>query len=181
MRSTWRNVSLLVALSVAWLGLSIASSQAEEAHKHRLLFYNRSAGFEHSVVQVKDDKPCYAETILRPICEKHGWELVSTKDGDIFTPENIAKFDAFLFYTTGDLTGEATNKTDHSKPMSQGRQASFSRRDSRTAKVSSASTARQTRFTRASSTKRSPPISVIRTSICLAASLSFTASSRKPR
>ena len=124
MRSTWRNVSLLVALSVAWLGLSIASSQAEEAHKHRLLFYNRSAGFEHSVVQVKDDKPCYAETILRPICEKHGWELVSTKDGDVFTPENIAKFDAFLFYTTGDLTGEATNKTDHSKPMTkEGKQA----------------------------------------------------------
>jgi type 1 glutamine amidotransferase len=124
MRSTWRNVSLLVALSAAWLGLSIANSQAEDTHKHRLLFYNRSAGFEHSVVQVKDGKPCYAETILRPICEKHGWELVSTKDGDIFTPENIAKFDAFLFYTTGDLTGEATNKTDHSKPMSkEGKQA----------------------------------------------------------
>ena len=95
------------------------SAQAEDAHPRRLLFYNRSAGFEHSVVQVKDDKPCYAETILRPICEKQHWELVSTKDGDIFTPENIAKFDAFLFYTTGDLTGPATNKTDHSKPMSK--------------------------------------------------------------
>jgi type 1 glutamine amidotransferase len=124
MRSSWRNVSLLVVLSAAGLVLGVASSQAEESHKHKLLFYNRSAGFEHSVVQVKDDKPCYAETILRPICEKHGWELVSTKDGDIFTPENIAKFDAFLFYTTGDLTGEATNKTDHSKPMSkEGKQA----------------------------------------------------------
>jgi type 1 glutamine amidotransferase len=97
----------------------VLSSQAEDAHPRRLLFYNRSAGFEHSVVQVKDDKPCYAETILRPICDKQHWELVSTKDGDIFTPENIAKFDAFLFYTTGDLTGEATNKTDHSKPMSK--------------------------------------------------------------
>jgi uncharacterized protein len=111
-------------MNAAWLVLSVANSQAEETHKHKLLFYNRSAGFEHSVVQVKDGKPCYAETILRPICEKHGWELVSTKDGDIFTPENIAKFDAFLFYTTGDLTGEATNKTDHSKPMSkEGKQA----------------------------------------------------------
>src|SRR4051794_11375169 len=103
MRLTWRNVGSLVALSAVWLGLSISNSQAEDAHPRRLLFYNRSAGFEHSVVQVKDGKPCYAETILRPICEKHGWELVSTKDGDDFTPENIAKFDAFLFYTTGDL------------------------------------------------------------------------------
>ena len=69
------------------------------------------------MVEVKDGKPCYAETILRPICEKHHWELVSTKDGEVFTPENIASFDAFLFYTTGDLT--APNATDGSKPMSK--------------------------------------------------------------
>jgi type 1 glutamine amidotransferase len=51
------------------------------------------------------------------MCDKHNWELVSTKDGDIFTPENIATFDAFLFYTTGDLTAEKA--TDGSKPMSK--------------------------------------------------------------
>src|SRR5262249_19836683 len=95
-----------------------ASAFGEEGRPERqLLFFNRSAGFQHSVVQVKDGKPCYAETILRPICEAHHWKLVSTKEGDILTPENIAKFDAFLFYTTGDLTAEKA--TDGSKPMSE--------------------------------------------------------------
>src|SRR5882762_7412610 len=98
------------------------SFAADASSPRRLLFFNRSAGFQHSVVEVKDGKPCYAETILRPICKEHDWELVSTKDGGIFTPENIAKFDAFLFYTTGDLTAEKA--TDGSKPMSkEGKQA----------------------------------------------------------
>jgi type 1 glutamine amidotransferase len=92
-----------------------AANAADEAQPRRLLFYHRSAGFQHSVVEVKDGQPCYAETVLRPLCEKHNWELTSTKDGDIFTPENIAKFDAFLFYTTGDLTAEES--ADGSKPM----------------------------------------------------------------
>jgi type 1 glutamine amidotransferase len=42
---------------------------------------------------------------------------VSTKDGDVFSPENITKFDAFLFYTTGDLTDEEAK--DGSKPMTE--------------------------------------------------------------
>jgi uncharacterized protein len=95
-----------------------SNTQADEQHTpRRLLFFNRSAGFQHSVVEVKDGKPCYAETILRPLCEKHNWELVSTKNGEVFTPENIKTFDAFLFYTTGDLTDPKA--ADGSKPMSK--------------------------------------------------------------
>jgi uncharacterized protein len=113
---------ILFAFGVSWLAATTSALHAEENHPRRLLFFNRSAGYQHSVVTVKDDQPCFAETILRPICEKHHWELVSTKDGTVFTPENIAKFDAFLFYTTGILTGEKS--ADGSKPMSEaGKQA----------------------------------------------------------
>src|SRR3954453_10626161 len=112
------NDRLAAATFASVLLIAASASFADEtSSSHRLLFFHRSAGFQHSVVTVKDGKPCYAETILRPICEKHHWELVSTKDGDVFTPENIAKFDAYLFYTTGDLTAEKA--TDGSKPMSQ--------------------------------------------------------------
>jgi hypothetical protein len=119
MRITQLFITTVFAFTFACL--CTVTSQAEDTHPRRLLFFNRSAGFEHSVVQVKDDKPCYAETILRPICEKQHWELVSTKDGDVFTPENIAKFDAFLFYTTGDLTGPTLPKNGptNDKPMSK--------------------------------------------------------------
>jgi len=109
---------IVTVVSLSWLVLSSWTVGADEIQPpRRLLFFHRSAGFEHSVVKEKDGKPCYAETILQPICKEHHWELVSTKDGEVFTPENIATFDAFLFYTTGDLT--APNATDGSKPMSK--------------------------------------------------------------
>jgi type 1 glutamine amidotransferase len=103
-------------VAVVWLSLVLSSYAENEHSSHRLLFYHRSAGYQHTVVKVEDGKPCYAETILRPICDKHHWDLVSTKDGDVFTRENIAGFDAFLFYTTGDLTSPSAE--DGSKPMS---------------------------------------------------------------
>jgi type 1 glutamine amidotransferase len=106
-------------MSASIVGLLFAGTSFANEPKspRRLLFYHRSAGFEHSVVKEKDGKPCYAETVLRPMCDKHKWELVSTKDGDVFTPDKIASFDAFLFYTTGDLTAEKA--TDGSQPMTK--------------------------------------------------------------
>ncbi len=119
------RISLLVLFvaNPAWLAVAPSTSLAADAHSPRsLLFFNRSVSFQHPVVEVKEGKPCFAETILRPICKAHDWELVSTKDGEFFTPENIAKFDAFLFYTQGDLAAE--NSKDGSKPMSkEGKQA----------------------------------------------------------
>ncbi|HVT26856.1 MAG TPA: ThuA domain-containing protein [Lacipirellulaceae bacterium] len=116
MRNLRLALWILFAFSVSWLAATTTAIYADENHPRRLLFFHRSAGFQHSVVTVKDDKPCFAETILRPICEKHHWRLVSTKDGTVFTPENIAKYDAFLFYTTGVLTD--AKSADGSKPMS---------------------------------------------------------------
>ena len=45
-----------------------------------------------------------AGKILKELGEKNNIEFTFSKDGSLFTPENIAKFDAFFFYTTGDLT-----------------------------------------------------------------------------
>ncbi|MBI1371800.1 MAG: ThuA domain-containing protein [Phycisphaera sp.] len=114
---TRRIASLSVTLCLTAAALLLLSPGVRAAEKKKLLFFTRSAGYEHSVVKVKDGQPCYAETIMRPICEKNGWDLTVTKDGSVFTPENIAKYDAFMFYTTGDLT--SPNAKDGSKPMSQ--------------------------------------------------------------
>jgi type 1 glutamine amidotransferase len=123
MRHLRFNYSIVLAASVAWLAIVSTSLRAADSQSpRRLLFFNRSVAFEHPVVHVKDGQPCYAENILRPICKEHDWELVSTKDGEIFTPENIAKFDAFVFYTQGDLSADASK--DGSKPISkEGKQA----------------------------------------------------------
>jgi type 1 glutamine amidotransferase len=97
--------------------LALPARAAEGTHApKRLLFYHRSGEYQHEVVQEMNGKPSYAETMLRPICEKHNWELVSTKDGQVFTRENIASFDAFLFYTQGDLSNPKSK--DGSRPVS---------------------------------------------------------------
>src|SRR5689334_15245430 len=123
MRHLRPSVFTSLVSSLALLAVFSTSLRAADASPpRRLLFLNRSVGFQHPVVAVKDGKPCYAETILQPICKEHGWELVSTKDGRLFTPENLAKFDAILFYTQGDL--EAESRLDHSPPMTkEGKQA----------------------------------------------------------
>lgn len=123
MRYLQYRLATLFAGGLTWLLLTPFLSHASDASSpRRLLFFNRSVGFQHSVVEVHDGKPCYAESILQPICKEHGWDLVSTKDGSIFTPENIAKFDAILFYTQGDLSSEKS--LDGRRPMSpEGKQA----------------------------------------------------------
>src|SRR5215475_5857225 len=99
MRHLRTNLLILLAANLVCVSIDpIALHADDNKTPRRLLFFNRSVGFEHSVVHVKDGKPCYAETILQPICKEHGWELESTKDGRVFTPENLAKYDAILFY-----------------------------------------------------------------------------------
>src|ERR1051325_3203781 len=121
-----RTLSLCFSFlgAAAWLSLAVSVLLADEGRPaRRLLFFSRSVGYQHEVVEQKNGKPCLAEEILRPICDKRHWELVSTKDGEVFTPENIASYDAFLFYTQGDLTDPKA--TDGSKPMTKAGKAAF--------------------------------------------------------
>ncbi len=90
--------------------------------KKRILFFTKSSGFEHSVIKKPDDKPSHAEKVLLDLAAQNGWEVVHTKDGGVFTAENLAKFDAFFFYTTGDLT---TQGRDNGKPMTAEGKSAF--------------------------------------------------------
>ena len=53
---------------------------------------------------------------------QHNFEVTCTKDGRIFTPSSLAGFEAFMFYTTGDLTEPGTDKNP---PMSAEGKAAF--------------------------------------------------------
>jgi type 1 glutamine amidotransferase len=88
---------------------------AQSAPK-KILFFSKSAGFEHDMIQEKNGQPSPAQVILEKIAKENNFEITFTKDGSVFTPENIAKYDAFYFHTTGDLT---TPGTDKNPPMSK--------------------------------------------------------------
>jgi hypothetical protein len=80
----------------------------------RILYFTRSAGFIHSVVARKGGALSHSERILTEICQRDGIDVVCSQDGRVFDGD-LNQYDAFAFYTTGDLTQPAK---DGSPPMS---------------------------------------------------------------
>ncbi|MHC4438483.1 MAG: ThuA domain-containing protein, partial [Planctomycetota bacterium] len=71
--------------------------------KQKVLYFSRSAGFEHEAVKRKNGKPSISERILTELGKKYGFEVVSTKDGRVFDGD-LDQYDAIAFYTSGVLT-----------------------------------------------------------------------------
>jgi len=89
---------------LALLMASTAWSAGQSARpKKKLLYFTRSQGFEHSVLKRKGAELAYSEKILAELGKKHGYEIIPSKDGRLFTPEKIGEFDGFIFYATGYL------------------------------------------------------------------------------
>jgi len=98
-------------------------ARAADGKTRKVLFYTKSAGFQHSVITRKGDELGHAEKILIQLGKEHGFDVTATKDGSVFTPDKLKEFDVIAFYTTGDLT---TPGTDKSTPMpKEGKQALF--------------------------------------------------------
>jgi type 1 glutamine amidotransferase len=79
----------------------------------KVLYFTRSAGFEHSVVQRQGAQLSYSERVLTQMGRKAGYEVECTKDGRVFDG-NLEPYEVIAFYTTGDLTAAAK---DGSPPM----------------------------------------------------------------
>ena len=86
------------------LFLAIAGVLAAAPAPKKILFFSKSAGFEHSVIKEPAGQPSFVEGVLRELGARDGIDFTFTKDGRVFTAENLAQYDAFFFYTTGDLT-----------------------------------------------------------------------------
>lgn len=99
-----------LCLILAALVLSASAVETAPARK-RVLVFTKSSGFEHDAIKavLKDGRPGYALPVLDELGRKNNIEFVFSKDAWRFTPEYLAGFDAFLFYTTGDL---AMRKSD---------------------------------------------------------------------
>lgn len=130
----WTRREMMAMAGLAAMAASPLGSWAQElaagtagiaGGKKRVLFFTKSQGFPHSVVTRRkgaDGKPvedlAFAEKLLKEWGEKAGYEVVVSKEGSIFTPEGVAGFDAFVFYTTGDLTKPAVRGSDDTSVMS---------------------------------------------------------------
>jgi hypothetical protein len=113
-RSVLRRLGTLAAASTASAAFPLDWARAEDAPKRRVLFFTKSSGFEHSVIKRKGNELGHAEKVLVELGKEHGFEVEPTKDGTVFDGD-LSRYDAFFFYTTGDLTQAGTDKTP---PMS---------------------------------------------------------------
>jgi hypothetical protein len=101
---------------VTLCGLVAVSGWAAGEPKHVLVF-SKSAGFEHEIVYRDTAWPSFLEQELLELGAQTNIDFVFSKDGTIFTPEEISKYDAFLFYTSGDLTFEPRNGQGDNYPF----------------------------------------------------------------
>lgn len=100
---------ILRTILASTLAISLAA-QAAEAPKRKILFFTKSSGFEHDVISYKKGQPSFAEQQLLELGGANGWEFVFSKDGSKFSKGYLAQFDALMFYTTGNLCEEGTDK-----------------------------------------------------------------------
>jgi type 1 glutamine amidotransferase len=117
MSSNLSRRELLLGGGAAWLSagtLGRALGASQKSTKS-VLFFTKSAGFPHPVVTRKGGQLALAERILTEVGKEHGFEVVASKDGGLFEPEKIGEWDAFAFYTTGNLN---TSGTDKNPPIS---------------------------------------------------------------
>jgi type 1 glutamine amidotransferase len=117
---TLARITRIISLVMAVL-LAAVAAQGQTAPK-KILFFSKSSGFEHDMIKKRGDAPSPAEKILSELGQKNNLEFTFSKDGSLFTPAYLARFDAFFFYTTGDLTKVGTDKNP---PMTAEGKAAF--------------------------------------------------------
>ena len=91
------------AVAIAASAFPMQWVAAGDKKKQKVLYFSRSAGFEHGAVKVVDGKPSISDRTLTELGRRHGFEVVCTKDGRVFD-DDLDQYDAIAFYTSGDLT-----------------------------------------------------------------------------
>lgn len=98
-RSFLASAGAAAALSALPLRLSRAALNRPP----KVLYFTRSAGFEHSVVARKNGELSHSEKVLTELGKEFGVEVVCSKDGRVFDGD-LDQFHAIALYATGDWT-----------------------------------------------------------------------------
>ena len=109
-REMLRNSALVAGGLALSPFLARAWGADEGGPRKKVLFFTKSQGFQHSVIAHSTKNPeklAWAERILTEVGAKHGFDVTCSKDGTLFTPENLKQYDVIAFYTTGDLTKDS--------------------------------------------------------------------------
>jgi uncharacterized protein len=101
-----RRREMLAATGAAFVGLTTFPLRwvpAAENKKQKVLYFTRSAGFEHSVVKREGDQLAFSERVLTEMGKRAGFDVHCSKDGALFDGD-LDQWDLIVFYTSGNLT-----------------------------------------------------------------------------
>ena len=110
-----RRYILSLAACVVFLGFCTFLN-AQEVKPAKVLNFTRSQGYEHEPAKLLDDGTTGSGQILKTYFADKKIELVETQDGGVFDGD-ISQYDAFIFYTSGNLLDAGGSKNDKAKPM----------------------------------------------------------------
>jgi type 1 glutamine amidotransferase len=114
---------MMLTAGAAALGLSVLPWDllgAADSSKHKVLYFTRSAGFEHPPVIRQGNELSTSEKLLSQWGQQAGLQVVCSKDGAIFDGD-LDPFDGFIFYTSGDLTGKCYSPQPGQPMSSEGK------------------------------------------------------------
>jgi uncharacterized protein len=112
-----REMIFRASMAAAGLGFfPSALAAATEGEKRKVLFFSKSSGYEHSVIHRQNGELSFAEKLLQQWGPEENVEFTFSKDGSLFNKEYLDQFDAYFFYTTGDLTKAGTDKNPPMTP-----------------------------------------------------------------
>lgn len=114
---------MLLRTAAATFGLALTGySKPDDARLKKVLFFSKSSGYEHSVIKRNGGQLSFAEKTLAELGPKHGIDFVFSKDGSVFDANYIGQFDAFFFFTSGNLLGAGNDKNP---PMTEAGKAAL--------------------------------------------------------
>jgi type 1 glutamine amidotransferase len=107
---------ILAALLLVLLAFTSSTPAQEKAagNKKRVLLITESKGFKHSVVNRGKEPLCLVEKTFLALAQKYGFfEVDCTQDSrSVINSDNLKKYDAVFFYTTGELPLSDVQKSD---------------------------------------------------------------------
>ena len=108
-----REMLKTTGLALAGAALPMRWLAAAQTQRPKVLYFTRSAGFEHSVVRRPEGQLSHSERIMVEMGEEHGVEVVCSKDGTLFDGD-LDQYATIAFYTSGNLLGASQ---DGGEPM----------------------------------------------------------------
>jgi type 1 glutamine amidotransferase len=112
-----RRYVLSLAVCAAVFGLCTLLN-AQEVKPAKILVFTRSQGFEHEPAKLLEDGTTGTGRALKTYFADKKIEIVETQDGGVFDGD-LGQYDAFVFYTSGNLLAAGGSKNDKAKPMTE--------------------------------------------------------------